>query len=206
MPTCNAETQLRYRLGSQFIPTACDFYLFEGLGKNRQPIGQLVASCYLYVRIGSMLNGVELRKERKRLGLSQAKLADALGVTANTIARWERGEMNIAQPKLVEAALQNLKEIESMSSYDRTMQLAKEGNALALGLLKQCYEWVVKQGHDQDFAARWILGGIPVVNLRTLSARGILEKVGSSRGGHRAYYRMVDPHGVGQALHALRIV
>lgn len=92
-----------------------------------------------------------------------------------------------------------------MSAYDRTMQLATEGNALALGLLKACYEWVLKQGHDQNFAARWVLGGIPVVNLRTLSARGILEKVGSSRGGHRAYYRMVDPDGVGQALRTLRL-
>jgi transcriptional regulator with XRE-family HTH domain len=118
------------------------------------------------------MTGTQLRKARKRLGLSQAKLADALGVTANTVARWERGEMNIAQPQLVEAALHNLKEIESMSSYDRTMQLAREGNALALGLLKQCYEWVLKQGRDHDFAARWILGGIPVVNLRTLSALG----------------------------------
>jgi transcriptional regulator with XRE-family HTH domain len=152
------------------------------------------------------MTGSKLQKERRRLGLSQAKLADALGVTANTVARWERGEMNIAQPQLVGAALNNLKEIESMSSYDRTMQLAREGNALALGLLKQCYQWVLKQGRDHDFAARWILGGIPVVNLRTLSARGILEKVGSSRGGHRAYYRMVDPDGVGQALRTLRLV
>jgi Helix-turn-helix len=152
------------------------------------------------------MTGAQLRKERKRLGLSQAKLADALGVTANTVARWERGEMNVAQPQLVGSALHNLKEIESMSSYDRTMQLAREGNALALGLLNQCYQWVLKQGRDHDFAARWILGGIPVVNLRTLSARGILEKVGSSRGGHRAYYRMVDPDGVGQALRTLRLV
>jgi len=151
------------------------------------------------------MTGTELRKERKRLGLSQAKLADALGVTANTVARWERGEMNIARPQ-IEAALENLTEIESMSTYERTMQLATEGNALTLGLLKACYEWVLKQGREQDFAARWVLGGIPVVNLRTLSARGILEKVGSSRGGHRAYYRMVDPDGVGQALRTLRLV
>ena len=90
-----------------------------------------------------------------------------------------------------------------MSTYDRTMQLAREGNALALGILKQCYDWVLKQGRDQMFAARWVLGGIPVVNLRTLSARGILKKVGSSRGGHRAYYVMVDWDDVGRALHAL---
>jgi transcriptional regulator with XRE-family HTH domain len=150
------------------------------------------------------MNGVQLRTERQRLGFSQAKLADALGVTANTVARWERGEMKIARP--LEAAIRNLKEIEPMSSYDRTMQLAREGNGLALALLKACHQWVLKQGHDHDFAARWVLGGIPVVNLRTLSARGILEKVGSARGGHRAYYRMTDPDGVGQALSTLGVV
>jgi hypothetical protein len=90
-----------------------------------------------------------------------------------------------------------------VSTYDRTMQLGRDGNTLALGILKQCYDWVLKQGRDQMFAARWVLGGIPVVNLRTLSARGILKKVGSSRGGHRAYYIMVDPDDVGRALHTL---
>jgi len=95
------------------------------------------------------------------------------------------------------------KETDLMSGYDRTMQLARERNTLALGILKQCYEWVLKQGRDQMFAARWVLGGIPAVNLRTLSTRGILEKVGLSRGGHRAYYRMVDPDSVGRALNAL---
>jgi hypothetical protein len=90
-----------------------------------------------------------------------------------------------------------------VSTYDRTIQLARERNTLALGILKKCYDWVLKQGRDQAFPARWVLGGIPVVNLRTLSARGILKKVGSSRGGDRAYYIMVDPDEVGRALHTL---
>ena len=93
-----------------------------------------------------------------------------------------------------------------MSTYDRIMQLAREGNSLAIGVLKQCYDWVLKEGREQMFAARWVLGGIPVVNLRTLRARGLLEKVGSSRGGHRAYYRMVNPDEVGRALRILEIV
>jgi hypothetical protein len=90
-----------------------------------------------------------------------------------------------------------------MSGYDRTMQLARERDSLALGLLKQCYDWVLQHGCEQSFAARWVLGGIPVLNLRTLKARGILKRVGLSRGGHRAYYVMVDPDGVGRALHVL---
>jgi hypothetical protein len=90
-----------------------------------------------------------------------------------------------------------------MSTYDRIIQLAREDNNLLIGILKRCYDWVLKEGRDQMFAARWVLRGIPVVNLRTLSARGILKKVGSARGGHRAYYIMVDPDDVGRALHTL---
>jgi DNA-binding transcriptional regulator YiaG len=40
----------------------------------------------------------EFRDLRKQLGLTQVQLGDALGVRANTIARWERGELRIAEP------------------------------------------------------------------------------------------------------------
>ena len=43
---------------------------------------------------------------RKRLGLSQEKLAEALGVSRNTISRWERGEFNPTADRL--AALERL--------------------------------------------------------------------------------------------------
>ncbi len=113
--------------------------------------------------------------------------------------------MKISRPLLIEMALKNISEAKTMTSYERIMQLAREGNALALGLLKLCYEYVIEHGNE-SFAGRWVLGGMPVINLRTLAARGLLVKVGSARGKHRAYYQMTDPTGTGEALHVLGIL
>jgi transcriptional regulator with XRE-family HTH domain len=147
------------------------------------------------------MTGMQLRAERIRLGLSQVDLASNLGVSANTVARWERDEMKIARPEILKLSIANLKEKHEMSSYDRTMQLATEGKALALAVLKECYEYVIKNGRDVVFATRWVLGGMPVINLNTLSARGLVVKVSSSRRG--GYYQMPDPEGVGRALRTL---
>ena len=39
----------------------------------------------------------ELKSIRSRLGLTQEQVADALGVTTNTVARWERGEVQMPE-------------------------------------------------------------------------------------------------------------
>ena len=44
------------------------------------------------------MTGKDLRKHRKQLDLTQAGLAERLGVTANTVARWERDEITIREP------------------------------------------------------------------------------------------------------------
>jgi DNA-binding transcriptional regulator YiaG len=44
------------------------------------------------------VSGPELHAIRQKLALTQAALAQAIGVTSNTVARWERGEMTISEP------------------------------------------------------------------------------------------------------------
>jgi len=44
------------------------------------------------------MSAVEIRSLREKLGLTQMALAQAVGVTSNTVARWERGEMRIPEP------------------------------------------------------------------------------------------------------------
>jgi DNA-binding transcriptional regulator YiaG len=45
-----------------------------------------------------VVTGEELHSIRQKLSLTQAALAEAIGVTSNTVARWERGEMAISEP------------------------------------------------------------------------------------------------------------
>ena len=40
----------------------------------------------------------ELRTIRRRLGVSQARLARLIGVRQNTVGRWERDELSISEP------------------------------------------------------------------------------------------------------------
>ena len=42
------------------------------------------------------MEGNELRLIRNRLGLTQVELAQAVDVAANTVARWERGELRVS--------------------------------------------------------------------------------------------------------------
>lgn len=57
------------------------------------------------------MTGADLRAARSRLGLSQAALGKALDVPTNTIARWERGELAIQQPTVLQLAIEHLEHI-----------------------------------------------------------------------------------------------
>jgi transcriptional regulator with XRE-family HTH domain len=53
------------------------------------------------------MNGKTLKEKRNELSLTQEQLANELGVTANTVARWERDEMKI--PPFLHLALETIK-------------------------------------------------------------------------------------------------
>jgi DNA-binding transcriptional regulator YiaG len=44
------------------------------------------------------MRGAECRRIRRSLGLTQVEFAEQLGLTGNTVARWERDEMAIREP------------------------------------------------------------------------------------------------------------
>jgi transcriptional regulator with XRE-family HTH domain len=55
-----------------------------------------------------MLLPTDLRARRRALGLTQAGLAAELDVSANTVARWERAELQIGHPRRVLHRLEQL--------------------------------------------------------------------------------------------------
>lgn len=52
--------------------------------------------------------GQWLAAAREDLGMSQPQLGDALDVSRNTIARWERGERRVSAPAMLRLAIEAL--------------------------------------------------------------------------------------------------
>ena len=64
-------------------------------------------------------SGKDLRSVREGLGLTQQQLGDALGVPRNTIARWERDELQIERPRMLELS------IVALTSHIKPRELAQ---------------------------------------------------------------------------------
>lgn len=50
----------------------------------------------------------QLKNFRKRLGMSQNKLADTLGVPIGTLRNWEQGRLPVLYPGAIRLALERL--------------------------------------------------------------------------------------------------
>ena len=61
------------------------------------------------------IDGASLKRDREALGLSQAELGRRLSVSSNTIARWERGELRIEHPAMLQLAMAALRDKRSVN-------------------------------------------------------------------------------------------
>ena len=78
-----------------------------------------------------------------------------------------------------------------------------------LPIVKECL--ILSKEVTGDFAGAWVFQrtqkkGLTFPNLRLLVSFGILKKEGTSRAGRRAYYSIIDPEGVEQALNELTLI
>ena len=94
---------------------------------------------------------------------------------------------------------------EEISGYKAVKRLAVERPDW-LPIVRECLN--LSKEIKGDFAGAWVFKrvqekGLKFSNLRLLVSFGILKKEGTSRQGRRAYYTMVDPEGVEQALNEL---
>lgn len=55
------------------------------------------------------MTGAEIRERREQMGVTQAQLGAALDVARNMIARGERGELRLENPRMLERALEQWK-------------------------------------------------------------------------------------------------
>jgi transcriptional regulator with XRE-family HTH domain len=69
-----------------------------------------------------------LAERRKAMGLSQERLAEAVGVDASTVARWERGETDplaVYRPRLAKALSVSLEELGELLTGHRSGPLQR---------------------------------------------------------------------------------
>lgn len=55
--------------------------------------------------------GADLRAVRKSLGLSMTDAAKLIGASKNSVARWERGELNFRHPQVMRFLFESLEEV-----------------------------------------------------------------------------------------------
>lgn len=85
-----------------------DIYLLNGFTPKKTPYGSGVtisnidglhqAICIALITDKKILNPTELRFLRKEMKLTQAELAQRLGLSDQQVARWEKGESEISGP------------------------------------------------------------------------------------------------------------
>lgn len=109
---------------------ASDIIDVTDLALHEQPSRADVAS--------TQLDGRGLKQAREALGFSQVDLGRKLSVSANTVARWERGELKIEHPLMLQLALSALANVHTQPEAARTAQATrKKKTAVSRGSVRK---------------------------------------------------------------------
>jgi transcriptional regulator with XRE-family HTH domain len=115
----------------EFAESASSFVDVEALAQDRAV--RVIAP--ERIRSTVDVDGRELRLRREGLGFTQAQLAAALGVSSNTIARWERGEMKIDNPRMLSLAMAALVGARAVTTPPAERSASRKGTgSVARGL------------------------------------------------------------------------
>lgn len=68
----------------------------------------------------------KLKETRKELGLTQKEFGDLLGISSNTIARYEREELTPQHPRVLEMAIEYLRLTPKTKDNLSKLALSKE--------------------------------------------------------------------------------
>lgn len=102
------------------------------------------------------MHGKRIKEYRKNLEMTQEKFAEELGVSRNTIARWERNTVQPESWKLVELALKQMtlqnKKSQSRRRIDVAYQEIKKSIAETKKILDEIEEIEQRRNHSQNIS------------------------------------------------------
>lgn len=102
------------------------------------------------------MHGERIKEYRKNLEMTQEKFAEELGVSRNTIARWERNKVQPESWKLVELALKQMtlqnKKSHSRRRIDAAYQEIKKSIDETKKILDEIDEIEKRRNHSQNIS------------------------------------------------------